>query len=200
MTDASDPRFGVKRFMEEVHNRLKSSRENLEYLVDAYNWWQWPDNEREMRRAYPKARREWMRQEIMRIFNIDPQLVSKIITRLAGSKAALPRQAAWKFAKRIGMWELYHADRVLKPEQLHQLSKKFPGGDSLITPEQVRTVVDDMAQILKSRLKIGDSDRIDYRREYLKLLQQNAALKKEVQMLRKMLEEYSIKKRSAKSR
>ncbi len=187
MKDQDNGRFKIATFLDDLRSRLVSSRENLEYLVDAYNWWQWPDNDREMRRAYPDARRGWLRQEIMRIFNVDPQMLSKIVTRLAGSKTANKRKVAWRFAKRIGTWELYHADRVLKPEQLQALPGKFLDGDFPISPEESRTVIDDMAQILKSRPKLGDSERIDYRREYLKLLQQNAGLKKEVELLRGML-------------
>ena len=196
--DIVNDRFGVKTFMKSVHDRLSQSKENLEYLVDAYNWWQWPDNDREMRKAYPQARREWLRQEIMRIFNVDPQIVTRIVSRLSGSKRAEDRKKGWRFAKRIGTWELYHADRVLKPEQMKELSKKFPSGDSPITPEQIRTVVDEMAQILKSRQQLDVGDRIDYRREYLTLLQENAALKKEVQMLRDMVKK--LDRKGAKTR
>jgi len=188
--DHEDPRFNVKTFKKTIEENLNASRESFELLVDAYNWWQWPDNLREMNKAFPRMRREWLRQQIQMIFNADPQMLSRIVTRLAGSKSRGPRAKAWMFAKRIGTWELYHADRVLKPEQLRSLPGKF-NGKGLLNPEQVRSVVDDMAEIIKSRQKIADAERINYPREYKKalervaaLLSENAALLKEIEKLR----------------
>ncbi len=189
-----DPRFVVAAFKGTIEENLKHSRESFELLVDAYNWWQWPDNFREMNKAYPSLKREWLRQQIRMIFNADPQTLSRIVTRIAGSKKREPRVKAWAFVKRIGTWELYHADRVLKPEQLQSLPGKF-NGEEILNPEEVRNVVDDMAKILESRQRIADAERINYPREYQKALQQiaalrseNAALVQEVEGLREELE------------
>lgn len=178
----SDQRFTAKTFKKNVEARLEHSRESFEYLVDAYTWWQHADNEREMNKAYPRLNRQWLREKIMAIFSSDPRAIARIVTRLAGSKEVGPRRKAWEFVKRVGTWELYHADRVLKPEQLKTLPEKFPGTRE-VGAEEFRNVVDDMAAILKSRPQVDKTQSIDYRGEYHRLLEENAALRQRLKDL-----------------
>lgn len=167
----ANSKFNVESFVPDIQNRLTKSRENFEFLVDAYNWAQWPSNIKELNRIWPEFRRQWLRDQIRNIFNCDPQHYSKIISRIGGGKSAKLRQRGWCFARRIGNWELYHADRVLTADQLRVLPDKFPEADDLITPEDIRNCVNEMAKILESKVPQRSSiHRIDYRAEYDRLI------------------------------
>ena len=180
--------FDLETFETIIKGALKKSEENFILLVDAYRWAQ--DHEKEINRRWKGFSRGWLQERFKMIFGgKDPAHYSLIIRRLAGRSMAVQKvKAAWKFAMRVGSYELYRADQVLTAQQMGILMEKFPAGEGLISSVEVREVVDEMARILKDS-KHGRTT-TNGKRSRGELEREIAALTKEVQLLLEELQGY----------
>lgn len=193
-------RFKLETFVTEIEARLVNTRDNLEYLIDAYNWAQWPENVRAIHRVWPDYRQEWLRDQIRAVFHLDPQQATLVIGRIAGGNTKAKRKRAWAFARRVGLWQLIRANRLLDATKMRRLISQFPAGKDFIPSEHVENVVDQMAQAGQNVKASSGPTRMDYRKEYFKLQrenqvlrEENIALKAEIAVLRKVMEDAGLK-------
>lgn len=147
-------------------------------LVDAYNWGN--VNLKEVHKYNPKYEQRWLQREIQRVFNVDPQLCTRVAHQLGGGRTITAFEKGRKLLKRFGFFELYRAVKLLSRKQMEELPSKIT---PTMTSDQLHEMVDDMAEVLKNKTDQGEPEKLDYRREYHRLLKENSELKAQVKLL-----------------
>lgn len=166
-------------FVQAVGNSIKNGEATLEWCIGAYNWANL--HLKEIHKYHPKYTQDWLRTEVKRVFNVDPLLYVRVAHHVGGGRQEKHFSVGQGMLNRFGFFELYRADKLLTQEQMAKLPSLVSNG---ITVDELHEIVDDMAAVLKTKDDRGRPHSVDYRREYLRLMRENAELKKEVQMLR----------------
>lgn len=133
---------------------------------------------------------EWFKREIARVFNADVELYVRAAIHLGGSrdKAGMTRGIA--IMKRFGYWECHRADKLLTRDQMRTLGTKVADDT---TTDQFHEIVDLMAEVLKQKDAKDLGKKLDYRKEYERLLAENARLRQEVVDLKHRCEFYEAR-------
>lgn|SRR5574341_452883 len=179
--------FKAKTFVTDVEAALSSGQQSLDLLIDAYSWAF--DHIKEVRKYSRDYSQAWLEMRIKRIYNVDPERYAMLCVRLGGGKNHEQKKAGRSIVQQIGYWECYRADRLLTKENLAKLGKMVT---SKMTTDEFVQAVDQMAEILKNKSASEPLNKIDYRREYYRLVQEVAALRSENKMLRELFRRAKI--------
>lgn len=175
---ASKSGYEARTFEADCIRLIKTAAMTLEEAVDRYNWAN--VHRKEILKYNSGYRQEWLRIEIGRVFSVDPVIYTRTATHIGGGRRAEHFLKGREFIRRFGVPECLRADRLLTQDQLTELLSKVTEETST---EQFRQIVNDMAEVLSSKLPPREP-KMDYQREYLRLLAENAELRKEIEILR----------------
>lgn len=176
--------FSANSFVGTVESLLSEGEGALAHLVDAYNWG--VIHLKEIHRYAKNYQQQWLRREIIRVFNVDPQLYVRVAHHVGGGRTAEQFRKGRVLIQRYGFHAMWRAENMLTNEQMASLPSKI---NDATTPEDFTRIVDDMAEAHRVKPST-DPGKIDYRREYLKLLKENSELKREVKVLREFQEKF----------
>lgn len=185
------PQFMAETFVSTINTALQKGQEVLEFLIDAYAWAN--IHLKEIRRHNPGYEQRWLRTQVKRAFNVDPVLYLRAVQKLGGGRRPEELRRGRAMISQFGLYEGIRADRLLTTEQMSKMREKVT---EMTTPEEFRQFVDELSGVLKG-IHPGKEDgaKLDYKREYMRLLQENASLKKEVELLRAWKDKFDIQMR-----
>jgi hypothetical protein len=175
--------FNAGSFLSQVKVLLDAGDQGLADLVEAYNWAN--AHLKEIHKYFKDYTQDWLKKEIHRVYNADPELYVRAALHLGGSRDRTGMDRGIKLMRRFGYWECYRADKLLGRDQMRALVGKVT--DSTTT-DKFHEIVDVMAEVLRGKEDKGGPIKIDYRKEYHRLSAENAKLKQEADDLRKQIE------------
>jgi hypothetical protein len=171
--------FVAGKFVSQVQDLLKSGDENLATLIEAYNWAN--AHLKEVHKYHTDYTQQWLSAEIKRVFNCDPELYVRAAIHIGGTRDVAGMKTGMNLLRRFGYWECHRADQLLSREQMKSLPSKVT---ATMEVDAFHEIVETMAEVLRGKRDSGTPDKVDYKREYLRLVQENAKLKQEVADLR----------------
>lgn len=164
----------AKNFEKKLSIAISQGEEGLDRAVGLYLWAR--DHLKEIHKVDCNYKQEDTIVQIKRVFNIDPEVYIRTAARIGGGTEPEKVEKGRSIIKRFGTYETFRADQLLGPEQMRKIIDKLPNGAG---PDQFRKAVDTLRQKELGALQSKEpskGDRLDYRKEYLKLVKKVAGL------------------------
>lgn len=187
----------AETFRESFETALKAGSKAWKQLTEQYYWTRSAKNLEEVQKLWPEYSQAWARVQIMRVYNVDPNLYAAIAARLGGcehkdvGEATVQMiNAGVQMIDKVGIAEAYRAFREVPRTKMAALASKI---QHMNGPDDLREEVDRIAAETRSAARrLGEQSRagvqpegyIDFRREYWKLMAENTTLRKENDALR----------------
>ena len=180
--------FSGKTFVDQVKAKIAELHDGADWLIDAYAWAS--RNLRAIRKHWPKYEQRWLQREILNAINIDPAMYFRVASKLGGGARTIEAlKSGRKIIRRAGYQECLLAERNLTNRQLLELAKYLPANYG---PDEFRAIVEEQSAALKGESESKPTGTLDYRKEYVRLLEENARLKGRIEELEALLNKYKL--------
>lgn len=188
---SSSNEFNPKTFVSDVRDRLAHATGDLEWLVRAYGWAR--RNIKRVHRHWKGYRQEWLHEEILRAFNVNPREYIRLVTRYGGGQTLEHTQRGFAILRQFGIYECSRADRLLTAESVATLGGSLRPETTL---KEFRAKVDDLAAELSSIKPTGtvETAHTNYKALYAEARKEIRRLKHRVHSLEKQLRQYETLK------
>lgn len=189
--------FTAETFQSSFERALKAGAKSWKQLTEQYEWTKMGTNLEDVQKLWPAYSLEWARVQIMRVYNVDPNIYRAIVARLGGCEHKDINNASVQMLKVgaraievVGIAEAYRAFREVPRTKFAVLAAKIQG---MKGPDDLRKEIDILnadvsaaGRTLGEKVKSeqGRDENLDYRREYWKLTAENEKLRKENVALR----------------